>query len=112
VIVDGSSVQGAQGTGYRLPLALDLVTLTLRHLEVTGPEEGERLDRYPWQDGDVVIADRGYNQPETILRLSAQAVLVMIRLNPWAMPLYPRTGERLDPEVSKGGAFARRHRRV
>jgi hypothetical protein len=98
VLVDGSSVQGpgAQGTGYRLHLALDLVTLTLRHLEVTGPEEGERLDRYPWRDGEVVIADRGYHQPETILRLSEQAVLVMIRLNPWAMPLYQRTGERLD----------------
>jgi hypothetical protein len=98
VLVDGSSVQGpgAQGTGYRLHLALDLVTLTLRHVEVTGPEEGERLDRYPWRDGDVVIADRGYNQPETILRLSAQAVLVTIRLNPWARPLYQRTGERLD----------------
>jgi hypothetical protein len=70
VIVDGSSVQGpgAQGTGYRLPLALDLVTLTLRYVEVTGCEEGERLGRYPWQDGDVIIADRGYNQPETLLR--------------------------------------------
>lgn len=98
VIVDGSSVQGpgAQGTDYRLHLAIDLVTLTLRHLEVTGREEGERLDRYPFQDGDVVIADRGYNQPETILRLSEQTVLVMIRLNPWAMPLYQRTGEPLD----------------
>jgi hypothetical protein len=72
------------------------VTLTFWHLEVTGPEEGERLDRDSWQDGDGVIADRGYPQPETILRLSAQAVLVMIRLNPWAMPLYRCAGEPLD----------------
>jgi hypothetical protein len=43
-----------------------------------------------------VIADRGYNQPDAILRLREQAINVIIRLNPWAMPLYRRTGERLD----------------
>jgi hypothetical protein len=98
VIVDGTSVQGpgARGTGHRLHLALDLMTLTLRYLEVTGPDQGERLGRYPLQDGDVVIADRGYNQPDAIVRLAAQAIHVVIRLNPWAMPLYRRTGERLD----------------
>ena len=98
VIVDGSSVQGpgARGTGHRLHLALDLMTLTLRYVEATGPDQGERLGRYPLQDGDVVIADRGYNQPDAILRLVAQAIHVVIRLNPWAMPLYQRTGERLD----------------
>ena len=98
MIVDGSSVQGpgARGTGHRLHLALDLMTLTIRYVEVTGPEQGERLGRYPLQDGDIVIADRGYNQPDAILRLSAQAIHVVIRLNPWAMPLYQRTGARLD----------------
>lgn len=111
VIVDGSSVQGpgAQGTGYRLHLALDLMTLTIRYMEVTGPEQGERLGRYPWQDGDVVIADRGYNQPDAILRLSEQAVNVIIRLNPWAMPLYRRTGVRLDLVKHLQGMAAEYH---
>src|SRR5512143_1655385 len=72
------------------------MTLTLRYVEVTGPDQGERLGRYPLQDGDVVIADRGYNQPDAIVRLVTQAIHVVIRLNPWAMPLYRRTGERLD----------------
>jgi hypothetical protein len=72
------------------------MTLTLRYVEVTGPDQGERLGRYPLQEGDVVIADRGYNQPDAILGLVAQAIHVVIRLNPWAMPLYRRTGERLD----------------
>jgi hypothetical protein len=98
VIVDGSSVQGpgARGTGHRLHLAIDLMTLTIQYVEATGPDQGERLGRYPLQEGDVVIADRGYNQPEAILRLSEQAINVMIRLNPGAMPLYRRPGERLD----------------
>jgi hypothetical protein len=72
------------------------MTLTLRYVEATGPDQGERLGRYPLQDGDVVIADRGYNQHDAIVRLVAQAIHVVIRLNPWAMPLYRRTGERLD----------------
>jgi hypothetical protein len=42
------------------------------------------------------MADRGYHPPEASLRLSEQAVKGIIRLNPWAMPLYRRTGERLD----------------
>jgi hypothetical protein len=98
VVVDGSSVQGpgARGTGHRLHLAIDLMTLTIRYVEATGPDQGERLGRYPLQDGDVVIADRGYNQPDAILRLSEQAIHVVIRLNPWAMPQSLRTGERLD----------------
>jgi hypothetical protein len=98
VIVEGSSGQGpgAQGPGYRLPLALDWGTLTLRPLQVTGCEQGERLDRYPLHAGEGVLADRGSNPPETLLRLSAQAVLVMIRLNPGALPLYPRPGQRWD----------------
>jgi hypothetical protein len=72
------------------------MTLTLRYVEVTGPDQGERLGRYPLQDGDIVIADRGYNQPDAILRLGAQAIHVVIRLNPWAMPQSRRPGERLD----------------
>jgi Transposase DDE domain len=72
------------------------MTLTIRYVEATGTDQGERLGRYPLQDGDVVIADRGYHQPEAILRLREQAIHGVIRLNPWAMSLYQRTGERLD----------------
>jgi hypothetical protein len=72
------------------------MTLTIRYVQATGPDQGERLERYPLQDGDIVIADRGYHQPEAHDRLAAQAIHVVIRLNPWAMPLHRRTGERLD----------------
>jgi hypothetical protein len=89
VVVDGSSIQGpgAEGTDYRLHLALDLVSLTFREVHVTGAEGGERVDRYGFEEGDVVLMDRGYNQPGALLDWDARGVLAVVRLNPKAMPL-------------------------
>ncbi|WP_211211534.1 hypothetical protein, partial [Lamprocystis purpurea] len=66
---------------------------------MTGVEGAESLARYPWQAGDIVLADRGYNQPQVILELSARQVWVVVRLMPTAMPLYLREidEEQHDP---------------
>ena len=75
LVVDGSSLQGpgAKGTDYRLHLALDLVSMTLHEVQVTGADQGESLGRYQFAQGDVVLADRGYNHPAVILDLHDQA---------------------------------------
>ena len=92
LVVDGSSLQGpgAKGTDYRLHLALDLVSMTLHEVHVTGADQGESLSRYEFASDDVVLVDRGYNHPATILDLNAQGVDVLLRLQPAAMPLYLR----------------------
>ena len=43
LVLDGSSLQGpgAKGTDFRLHLALDLTTLRLHEIQVTGFEQGE-----------------------------------------------------------------------
>lgn len=105
LVVDGSSLQGpgAQGTDYRVHFALDLTHMTLHAVDVTGGEGAESLTRYPWQAGDVVLADRGYNQPRVILELAERGVRVVVRLIPTAMPLYlrPAGEERLDPAAPR-----------
>ena len=95
VVVDGSTVQGpgAKGTEHRLHIMMDLLKLELLFVEVTDNRTGEGLQRYPLQEGDVVVADRGYNQPQRIIELSEQGILAVIRLNPHAMPLAYRDGE-------------------
>lgn len=100
LVVDGSSLQGpgAKGTDYRLHLALDLVTMTLHEVHVTGADQGESLSRFDFASGDVVLVDRGYNHPATILDLNAQEVGVLLRLQPTAMPLYLRQAEQLACE--------------
>jgi hypothetical protein len=66
----------------------------MQAVQVTGVEGAESLARYPWQAGDIVLADRGYNHPRVILELNARQVWVVVRLMPTAMPLYLReTGE-------------------
>ena len=100
LVVDGSSLQGpgAKGTDYRLHLALDLVSMTLHEVHVTGAGQGESLSRYGFAKGDVVLVDRGYNHPNTLLDLNAQEVGVLLRLMPTAMPLYLRQAGQLSCE--------------
>ncbi len=90
LVVDGSSLQGsgAKGADYRLHLALDLVSMTLHEVQVTGADQGESLSRYGFTPGDVVMVDRGYNHPAAILDLYEQEVGVVVRLLPTAMSLY------------------------
>lgn len=97
LVVDGSSLQGpgAKGTDYRLHLALDLVSMSLHEVHATGADQGESLSRYGFAKGDVVLVDRGYNHPATILDLDDQGVAVVLRLQPTAMPLYLRHAGQL-----------------
>ncbi len=61
---------------------------------MTGVEQGEKLTRFRFAQGDIVIADRGYNHPADILALGAQGVSTVVRLLPTAMPLYHRQAEQ------------------
>jgi len=98
VVIDGSTVQGpgASETWYRLHIAIDLVNLELRYVEVTDKYQGERLDYYPLQAGDVVLIDRGYNQPAQLVEQDEQGVRVVLRYNPHSMNLYDEQEEKID----------------
>ena len=100
LVADGSTVQspGATGTQYRLDLAIDLVRLHLVQVVVTDEHTGERLTHYPLRDGDVVIADRGYNQVEMWMELADRGVGLIVRDNPHGMKLYAAEGKKMDLE--------------
>ena len=101
VIIDGSTVQGpgATGTQYRLPLALDLVRLEWVYSLVTDEHVGEQLTHDPLQDGDVVIADRGYNQVDPWMDLADRGVDVVVRYNPHGLKLYTAEGKLVELEA-------------
>lgn len=105
LVVDGSSLQGpgAQGTDYRVHLALDLTTLTLHAVQATGVDGAESFTHYPWQVGDIVLADRGDNHPRVILELGERQVRVIVRFMPTAMPVYWRDAgdAALDPTAER-----------
>lgn len=90
MVIDGSTVQvpGATGTSYRLHIAIDLVKLELLQVEVSTDKVGESLAHYSLQNGDVVIIDRGYNQPKSLVPFVDQGGDIVLRYNPHGMTLY------------------------
>jgi hypothetical protein len=96
IVIDGSSlsVPGAIGTSYRLHIAIDLVRLSIVHIEVTDKHVGESLTHYPLMEGDILVVDRGYNLPQEIIDLSDKGILVTVRLNPNSMRLFSIGGEQ------------------
>jgi hypothetical protein len=96
IVIDGSTVQepGATATTYRLHIAIDLVNLSIHQVEVTTDKEGENLDHYHLEAGDVVLVDRGYNQPKTLVPFIDRGGDVVLRYNAHSMNLYEDgTGE-------------------
>lgn len=98
VVVDGSTVQGpgATGTEYRLHLAVDWVRLHLIHVQVTDVHTGESLRHYPLRDGDVVVADRGYNSASALIACADRGVAVLVRYNPHGLNLYDAEAAKID----------------
>ena len=90
IVIDGSTVQepGATATTYRLHIAIDLINLSLHQAEVTTDKEGENLDHYTLAAGDVVLIDRGYNQPKTLVPFIDRGGEVVLRYNAHSMNLY------------------------
>lgn len=80
VVVDGSTVRGlgATGTGYRLHLS---------HAQVADAHTGESLRHYPLRDGDVVVADHGYNSAPALIECADRGVAVVMRYNPHGLNL-------------------------
>jgi hypothetical protein len=90
VIIDGSTIQepGAKGTTYRLHVLIDLINLTFRQIEVTTDKIGENLDHYKLEPNDVVLIDRGYNQPKTLVPFINRGGHIVLRYNAHGMSLY------------------------
>ncbi|MCP3972404.1 MAG: IS4/IS5 family transposase, partial [Rhodobacteraceae bacterium] len=59
---------------------------------VTDRHTGESLTNFALKPGDVVLIDRGYNQPRTVVDHVRNGVGVVMRLNPHNMPLWDLGG--------------------
>ena len=80
-----------------LSIAIDLIHLSLRQVEITTDKEGEHLDHYVLESGDVVLIDRDYNQPRTLVPLIARGGEVVLRYNAHSMNLFEQdeAGQRI-----------------
>lgn len=98
LVIDGSTAQepGAKGITNRLHLAFDLMKMMLAEAKVTTDKEGETLDHYDClRAGDVVMMDRGYNQPKMLISAIARGIDIILRYNPHGMNLWKREENQL-----------------
>lgn len=95
--IDASTIQvkGARSTSYRLHLAMDLITLSPTQIKITDTHQGENLSHYELDANDVVLLDRGYNQPKTLVPFLQKGGHVVLRYNPNGMTLYEPKKEGL-----------------
>jgi hypothetical protein len=96
--LDASLVKepGRTGSQWRLHYSLQLPSMVCDHLEITavkGSGVGERLNRFPAQPGDLVLADRGLCTPTGIGDLHKQGAHVIVRVNTGALPLRDMHGK-------------------
>lgn len=88
-VLDASDIQepGATGTDWRLHYSLRLPELCCDFFELTSRHGGETLRRLPVQKGDLVLADRAYNDRQAIAAVRQAGADVIVRYNSGSLPL-------------------------
>src|SRR5215471_2153623 len=94
LLVDASCLHQPGGTGddWRLHLAYDFRVGRMAQVHVTDRFGGERLDRYTWQAGDVIVADNGYGYRRSVAVAVQQQADVIVRIHPATFPLETEAG--------------------
>lgn len=97
-LLDGTVVRepGRTGSAWRIHYSLQIPTLCCDHLEVTATEgsgNGEILERFPAQRGDVVVADRGFCKPAGIAALQRRGADLIVRVNTGSVALLRADGK-------------------
>jgi len=98
IVIDGSTVQapGATGIHYRLHLGMDLVTLEFTHIRISDAKTGESLRHFALGPDDIALADRGYCHAAAVAETVHAGAHLVVRLNPYNMPLYQPDETPLD----------------
>lgn len=95
LLVDASCLHQPGGTGddWRLHLAYDFLAGRMSQVQVTDRRGGERLDRYTWRAGDVIVADNGYGYRRSVAWAVQQHADVVVRIYPATFPLETDAGQ-------------------
>ncbi|MEJ2229118.1 MAG: transposase [Alphaproteobacteria bacterium] len=78
----------------------DLPAERFSFIELTDEKGGERLDRTPVAEGDIVIADRGFLHPEPLTHVLQQGADVIIRAGWKGARWLDAKGERFDIQAA------------
>jgi len=100
-LFDATNVKepGKTGSLWRIHYSICIPSLECDHFALTatkGSGTGESLSQFPVQEGDQIIADRGYSRATDIHYAASHGATVCIRLNPQALVLQDSAGQPLD----------------
>ena len=97
-IVDATTVStpGSRGTDYRIHLGLDLRSLQMDRIEITGAQGGETFSRLALEPGDLILADRGYAHRCGLASVRRAGAEFLVRINWQNLPLQDAQQQRLD----------------
>lgn len=98
-VVDATVVKepGKTGGQWRIHYSMRLPSLECDHFDLTpvlGEKTGERLGRFGFHAGELVLADAGYSNPPGIAAVVGQGADICVRLNRSALPLLDGKGRR------------------
>jgi len=98
-VVDGTAISepGSTGSDWRVHYCLELPTLQCDTFTITGMETGEDFQRYPVEQGDLLIADRGYCKRQGICHVLEHDGDVLVRFHSSNLPLFTYKGGPLEP---------------
>jgi hypothetical protein len=94
LLIDGTHIScpGPQGMLWRVHTAFDLLAGRLTQLKVTDRHEGEHLEVFELQAGDVVVTDRANGLRARIGFVHQQQADVVVRFTPHNLPLEDEQG--------------------
>jgi hypothetical protein len=92
-LVDGSVVKepGKTGSQWRLHYSLRLPSLECEEFLLTpahGEGNGDRLGRFHFAKGELILADAGYSNPPGVAAVLRKGAQICMRLNPHTLPLF------------------------
>jgi len=96
-LIDGTLVRepGKTGGHWRIHYSVRLPSLECDHCEVTparGKNTGEKLGRFVFHAGELVLADAGYCHPLGVAAVVQAQADLCVRLNPASFPLLDKRG--------------------
>jgi hypothetical protein len=100
-LVDGTVVKepGKTGSQWRLHYSLRLPSLECAEFILTpayGQGNGDRLGRFHFRAGELVLADAGYSNPPGVAAVQQRGAEICVRLNPFTLPLLDQQGGPLE----------------
>lgn len=97
-VVDATDIQepGSTGTAWRLHYSLQMPQMVCDHFELTDAGGGEKLGRFAFAEGELVVADRGYSHRAGVAQVLQAKAQALVRWNPASFPLEDSKGKSLE----------------